>query len=100
MVGSSALWDCFGILPLEIRQGTAAYLPTGDYLRPRETSKSFSHVFPIQTFWATRFTGGEDRGVLFGTRYQSGMRDRGRCTTAPTERIFPQTCRIGGGFGI
>lgn len=60
--------DCFAIFPWEILDAIAINLPTGDALGLRLASKAFLPLFTSQTFWASRFEAGGDRGFFFFSR--------------------------------
>jgi hypothetical protein len=56
--------DCFRLLPLEIREDIAAYLPTSEILNLRYVSRTMAAIFTSHTFWKTRFHVNGERGFL------------------------------------
>lgn len=60
--------DCFTVLPWEILEAIAVYLPTYDVLNLRLTSRSFSCILTSQPFWASRFAPGGERDFVFEMR--------------------------------
>lgn len=57
--------DCFTQLPYEMVEEIAAHLPTSSVLSLRLISPEFTPLFHSQSFWATRFQAGRERGFRF-----------------------------------
>ncbi|OJJ45309.1 hypothetical protein ASPZODRAFT_167768 [Penicilliopsis zonata CBS 506.65] len=57
-------YDCFALLPLELRVEIAAHLSTMDYLGLRYCSRAMAAVFNNEAFWKTRFLVHRERGFF------------------------------------
>lgn len=57
--------DCFTQLPYEMVEEIAAHLATSSVLSLRLISPAFTPLFYSQSFWASRFQAGRERGFLF-----------------------------------
>lgn len=67
--------DNFWILPWELREKIAIYLPTSDALNLRRTSSAFLALFNSQTFWASKFRPWGERDFFFEVRDRHEPRD-------------------------
>ncbi|CAG8274539.1 unnamed protein product [Penicillium salamii] len=84
--------DCLSTLPMEIRLEIASYLSTPDFFTLRTVSRGMAALFPLQSFWRTRFLINGDRGFLYyltekphghrKTNWRSMYRCTARCDTS------------------
>lgn len=65
--------DFFSRLPDEVLQYVLEYLPTGDVLRLRQSSRTCANTPLSQSFWRSRFFPGHEFESIFETRYHAAL---------------------------